>query len=461
MKRGGGDRAELGCVQRISASAPEIEPVWQPTSRLVVRVRARRWASASRSPPSSARRRTRDVAQRVVEGLQLRLAEAPWPDTSRRRRPAAGPRRRRRRRWAPATAEADRGGDEALPRRRARSAGRTRARRSATAGPSASSSATSSSRIANSSPPKRATTSPGRSAPARRIATAYQQLVARAVAERVVDDLEVVDVDEEDRRGRRRGSWRDGPAPRLRRARQRARLGRPVSGSWVARCARLGAGAGGPPAGQLVGAPADDVDAGQATDERGVDRRPAPRVTGGVGVGAVDRRRVQRAHDPVVDEHVGDRQAPRDPVLIEREQRHDDEEVEVGLGDAAPQVGEHRRAGDQAQRAERRAAAAAEGVLAGAHRAEQDRQRVEQAVRELVAAGQREGRQRDDVQPQQHDHRPVACLERGIGQRAAGGQPAARPGPSAVRVQQHDPEIGRNAPNFGSTVVPGASLILA
>ena len=55
-----------------------------------------------------------------------------------------------------------------------------------------------SSRITNSSPPKRAIVSPGRTA-RQALGGGDQQLVAGAVAERVVDDLEVVDVGEQHR----------------------------------------------------------------------------------------------------------------------------------------------------------------------------------------------------------------------------------------------------------------------
>ena len=76
-------------------------------------------------------------------------------------------------------------------------------------------SASSSVRIANSSPPSRATRSPSRTELADPLGHRDEQRVAGGVAQRVVDDLEVVEVDEQDRvdlaaarRGRRRG-----PAP--------------------------------------------------------------------------------------------------------------------------------------------------------------------------------------------------------------------------------------------------------
>ena len=50
---------------------------------------------------------------------------------------------------------------------------------------------------ANSSPPSRATTSPGRTQPRSRSASTSEQLVAGGVAAAVVDVLEVVEVDEQ------------------------------------------------------------------------------------------------------------------------------------------------------------------------------------------------------------------------------------------------------------------------
>ena len=54
-------------------------------------------------------------------------------------------------------------------------------------------------RIANSSPPSRATRSPARTEAQIRSVTAWSSAVAGGMAERVVDDLEVVEVDEQDR----------------------------------------------------------------------------------------------------------------------------------------------------------------------------------------------------------------------------------------------------------------------
>ena len=104
-------------------------------------------------------------------------------------------------------------------------------------------------RIANSSPPRRATRSPSRTEPAIRSVTATSSASPAGVAERVVDDLEVVEVDEQDgadrgrriarspaRRGRARGSagtsggWPRRSASRARRGPGRCAAGRRCGG---------------------------------------------------------------------------------------------------------------------------------------------------------------------------------------------------------------------------------------
>jgi hypothetical protein len=83
-----------------------------------------------------------------------------------------------------------------------------------------SSSSTPGRRIANSSPPKRAIVSPGRSACAQALGDDDEQLVARGVAERVVDDLELVEIDEQHGGGA-------GPSASASFSLNRVRFGRP------------------------------------------------------------------------------------------------------------------------------------------------------------------------------------------------------------------------------------------
>ena len=110
-----------------------------------------------------------------------------------------------------------------------RARGRPRARRSR--GPS-----TLGSRIANSSPPRRASVSPG-AAPRQARRDLAQQVVAVGVTERVVDLLEAVEVDEE--HGELGVGALGAASARSRRSLSSARLGSPVSAS----CMAWGAGA--------------------------------------------------------------------------------------------------------------------------------------------------------------------------------------------------------------------------
>ena len=106
------------------------------------------------------------------------------------------------------------------------------ARRVATASASVSS-ATSSTRTANSSPPWRAAVSDGRRASADPPGGDREDLVAAGVAVGVVEDLEVVEIDEEDR-DLPAGPPDCGSTACSTRSRKRTRLARPVSPSWSA-----------------------------------------------------------------------------------------------------------------------------------------------------------------------------------------------------------------------------------
>ena len=78
-------------------------------------------------------------------------------------------------------------------------------------------------------------------------------------------------------------------------------------------------------------------------------------LRGGVGEDGVG---VERAQQPVVHEHVQEREQVREPLLVRREQRDHHEEVEVRLDAAVPQVDEHRRGGQQREADGGRAAVA-------------------------------------------------------------------------------------------------------
>ena len=176
---------------RLSASVPSAtgeavaaRPPWRRTSR-GRRRRARRRARQPSVPSNRAMPMLAVTRLRVAGDCEHGLARGP-PRAARRRPPA--------------------------PRR---------------APPSGSS-------TANSSPPSRASMSVGAERSRSTWATPHDQLVAGAVAERVVDVLEVVEVEHQQPRRARRSAR---PARRGARARARTlrRLSRPVSGSWSAR----------------------------------------------------------------------------------------------------------------------------------------------------------------------------------------------------------------------------------
>ena len=234
MNSPGASRPRSGCCQRTSASTPTIAAGREVDDRLVVQPQLVVLERAAQLVLGAqpARSRGRASARRRARSGRGR---APWRGTSRRRRRGAGPRRRwlaRRRRRAMPIA----GGHEVLAPADARTAAararsdalgdrdrlvrRRRARRT---------------RITNSSPPKRATVSPVRSALVEARGERAEQLVAGVVAERVVDQLEVVEVEEQDadRRARARRALRERVVEPV--GRTACGWAGPVSGSCRAR----------------------------------------------------------------------------------------------------------------------------------------------------------------------------------------------------------------------------------
>ena len=223
---------QCGCGHRTSASNPAISPLVRAHDGLVGQGEGRSPLTASSQrrlqlPPPDHARRTAPAGSGATA-----VCPPPWPRTG--PGPRGGPGR-------PASAlsavrgHAHGGGgdDRAVGERERLAEGRARSR-SAKASTAAVSTASSMS-SANSSPPSRAAVSdvPHRGGQPHR--GRGQQLVADAVAHRVVDDLEVVQVDEQhahDRRPVRRArasAWAT-------RSWNSSRLGSPVSASWKARC---------------------------------------------------------------------------------------------------------------------------------------------------------------------------------------------------------------------------------
>ena len=94
----------------------------------------------------------------------------------------------------------------------------------------------------------------------------------------------------------------------------------------------------------LVEAPCHDACRAPGRHEDRVDRRPPP---GAPGMSGEDLLGVERAEHSVMHQRVQDRQHEHRPVLVQGEQDHNDEEGEVGLGDAARHVHPHRGRSEQ------------------------------------------------------------------------------------------------------------------
>jgi hypothetical protein len=180
----------------------------------------------------------------------------------------------------------------------------------------------------------------------------------------------------------------------------------------------------------LVQPPRGDRAEAGGGDVRAVQQRPAPRVRLGVGV-VEDRVRRERAAGAVVQDDKSGREQERHPVLVQREQHDDHEEVEVRLDRPVGEVHDDRRRGEQPERDERRAGAARADERGGG-RPQRDRAALEGAVRDVVAALEPPQRDRDGVQPEEHEERAVAAAELAVGKRVAAGQQPAGPGRRAA-----------------------------
>jgi hypothetical protein len=256
-----------------------------------------------------------------------------------------------------------------------------------------------------------------------------QELVAGGVAAAVVDALEVVEVDEEHAH---RAAAAQHPVGDLLEQRAVGQPGERVAEDLV-----------------LVQAPGGQVREARAQDERAVDAGPHPGVVRPVV--AEDRVRVQRADDAVVGDDHDQGDAVGHPVLVQRDHADHDEEDEVRLRDALPQVHEGGRGRHQADGRRRGLALAAE--------LGKDRERDRAGDRHQDADGgglavatdpgeQHQGRGGGQAQP--HD-RAVAALPDGLGQQATLGEQAHGPVPE---LGDHPRRIG-SFRNFLESDVPG------
>ena len=158
--------------------------------------------------------------------------------------------------------------------------------------------------------------------------------------------------------------------------------------------------------GRLAHAPGDDADHARRQQEPAVDARPEPGRGEGRRV-VVDVGGKEHADDPVMQDDVGHGQQERHPVLVERENAHHDEEVEMHLDVAAGQVHEHRRRRHQTERGDGGAHAASKRWNRGDDRGRRDRAAFEQRVPATVAEAERDAGEAGGVKRQQRDDRPV------------------------------------------------------
>jgi len=186
--------------------------------------------------------------------------------------------------------------------------------------------------------------------PTQPIGDGDQDLIAGGMAEGVVHLLEAVDVHEEHRDGRRislrPGQCMSHPVleqPSVRQAGERVLEGL-----------------------LLVEPPCHDARGTGGEDETTVDQGPLERVGDSVWV-VVDLLGCDRSHDAVVQDHKRDGGQKGQPVLVEREDRHHDEEVEMKFDHAAGEVDQHGGCGDQANGDEGRARSATEALTPAQH----------------------------------------------------------------------------------------------
>ncbi|HEY2704493.1 MAG TPA: hypothetical protein VGL20_12450 [Candidatus Dormibacteraeota bacterium] len=167
---------------------------------------------------------------------------------------------------------------------------------------------------------------------------------------------------------------------------------------------RLGDGA---PVVLLARGPRIDVGRGRGEHEATMDECPAPGMQHLVDP-VVHRAGVDHPHQPVLEDHEGEREEERDPVPIRREQPDHDEEVEVRLDGAVGEVDQHRGAGHQPQCGEHRAEHLTTARLQRRQRQQRHRGGVGEAVAGRVSARDAEQRQRHDVEPEDAENDAVA-----------------------------------------------------
>ena len=142
-----------------------------------------------------------------------------------------------------------------------------------------------------------------------------------------------------------------------------------------------------------------------------VDERPLPRVL--LGRGVVEHQvRHEAGADPVAEHREHDVEQERHPVLIERDEPDDDEEVEVRLDRAVGEADERGRAVDQPERDERGGQPPGPHEVSDEQAGQRQRQRLGDVVRREAAqhAEDEQGRQVRCEQPLQEPVSTVPLL---------------------------------------------------
>jgi hypothetical protein len=210
----------------------------------------------------------------------------------------------------------------------------------------------------------------------------------------------------------------------------------------------------------LVEPPGEDVRHRGGQHERPVDPGPQPRVALGRAV-VVHGARRQHPDDAVVQHDEQDRETERHPVLVQRDDADHDEEVEVHLDVAAGQVHQHRGRRDEAERRRRGPQHPAVVAHQRDRAARPDRGHVGERVQGAVVGRETHHEQRGYVQPHQDRDAAMARVPPVVGERAAARQQVAecvraageRRQAAAGQRRRRD-KGGGHGPNVGASGTP-------
>ncbi len=125
------------------------------------------------------------------------------------------------------------------------------------------------------------------------------------------------------------------------------------------------------------------------------------------GLVVVHRLRRDHADHTVFENRETDRNTERNPLLVQGDDPHDNEEVEMHLDQAAREVNEHCRAEDQTERRDAGAEPTWQRRPRSSRRRQDDRLEINEGVRRGVMGHHADDEQDGDVGPEQ-EHDPAA-----------------------------------------------------